>query len=84
MASDEALEGPGLDELPAEVVVLLGGAVAPVDRVRLGELREALDPVEELLVRGRGHRCFRHGFAVSFYAGGALSVTGASLNCAAK
>ncbi len=51
----ELLEGPRVDELLAEEVVLLGRAVAPVDRIRLRERCELLDPLEQLRV-GRGRR----------------------------
>ena len=39
-------------ELCAEAVVLLGGAVAPVDGVGLGELGDLLDPARQGLVPG--------------------------------
>ena len=44
----ELLERPRLHELGAQRVVLLGRAVAPVDRRRLRELRHLLHPGEEL------------------------------------
>ena len=56
----ELLERSRLDQLLAEPVVLLSRPVAPVDRVRLGELGDLLDPgdqlrvVGQLLRRGRG------------------------------
>ena len=40
----ELLEGAAVDQLLAEAVVLLRGAVAPVDRVRLGQLGELARP----------------------------------------
>ena len=40
----EPLEGPGVDELLREAVVLLRRAVAPVDRVGLRELRDLARP----------------------------------------
>ena len=51
----ELLEGAGVDQLLAEAVVLLRRAVAPVDRVGLGQLRDLLDPGEQLRV-GRSVR----------------------------
>ena len=51
----EALEGAGVDQRLGEGVVLLGGAVAPMDGVGLGQIGDLPDPVEELCVRGR--RC---------------------------
>ena len=49
----EALEGAGVDQDLGEAVVLLGGAVAPVDGVGLGQVCDLPDPVEELCVGGR-------------------------------
>jgi hypothetical protein len=50
----ELLEGAGLDQLAAECLVLLRGAVAPVDRAGLGESRNLLDPgPQSLVLRGR-------------------------------
>ena len=47
----------------AEPVVLLGGAVAPVDRVGLGQLGDLLDPGDQLGVLGRclGSNALSHG-----------------------
>ena len=61
----EPLEGPGLHELPAEAVVLLSRAVAPVNVVRLRQLSSLLDPCEQLLVGGWGGRCLCHLVLVS-------------------
>ena len=48
----ELLEGAGVDELPAEAVVLLRGAVAPVHRVGLGQLRDLVHPGQKPAVGG--------------------------------
>jgi hypothetical protein len=50
----EPLEGPGVDERPAKGVVLLGGAVAPVDGGRTGQGGDLLHPGEQLAVGGQG------------------------------
>src|SRR3712207_7774616 len=52
----ELLERACVDELLTEPVVLLRRAVAPVDRVRLGQLRDALHPCGQLRVPRRGLR----------------------------
>src|SRR5262249_40414143 len=71
----ELLERACVDELLAERVVLLRGAVTPADRVGLRELGELLHPGDKLAVlRGNG-RFNRHGatrpfFGVSFVSGG--------------
>src|SRR5918998_684909 len=57
----ELLERAGLHERGAEAVVLLGAAVAPVDRVGLGERRHLGHPLEELCVGGRGAGRLSHG-----------------------
>src|SRR5919112_1863857 len=46
----QALERPGIHEDLAERVVLLGGAIAPVDGIRPGERGHLLDPAHQLLV----------------------------------
>jgi hypothetical protein len=59
----ELLEGAGLDHLLTKGVVLLRGAVAPVDRVGLGQLCDLVDPGNELAVLGRrlcGSGCVTH------------------------
>src|SRR5947208_3034854 len=48
----ELLERPHFYELAAQRVVLLGGAVAPVDRGRLRELGDRVHPGEQVLVLG--------------------------------
>ncbi len=50
----EPLEGAGVDEQLAEAVVLLGGAVTPVDGLGLGERGDLLDPRQQTLVVGVG------------------------------
>ena len=60
----EALEGPRLDELGAQALVLLGGAVAPDHVLGFGERRHLLHPRQQTLVLGRGgkrgaHRSWR-------------------------
>ena len=49
----ELLEGAGVDQGLGEGVVLLGGAVAPVDRVGLGQRRDLADPGEQFGVGGQ-------------------------------
>ena len=44
----QALEGARVDQLLRQAVVLLGRAVAPVDRVGLGERGDLLDPAHQL------------------------------------
>ena len=55
----EALEGAGVDQDLGEAVVLLGGAVAPVDGVGLGQGGDLLHPVEEFCVGRRLVGCSR-------------------------
>ena len=43
-------ERPPVHEQPAQPVVLVGRAVAPLDPVGLGERSDSVDPVEELAV----------------------------------
>ena len=52
----ELLERARVDELLAEAVVLLRRPVAPVDRGRLGQLRDLFDPGPQAFVLGRGLR----------------------------
>ena len=52
MASLSLRNVPCVDEQLAEPVVLLGGAVAPVHRLGLGQLGDLIDPGDELLVLG--------------------------------
>ena len=49
----EALEGAGVDQGLGQGVVLLGGAVAPVDGVGLGQGGDLTDPGEQLWVGGQ-------------------------------
>ena len=49
----ETLKGAGFDQGLGEGVVLLRGAVAPVDGVGLGQVCDLPNPVEQLGVRGR-------------------------------
>ncbi len=46
----KALEGPGVDQDLSEPVVLLGGPVAPIDGVGLGQGGDLLHPVQQLPV----------------------------------
>ena len=48
-------ERAGVDELLAEPVVLVGRAVAPLDPVGSGQLRNLVDPGQEFRVLGRRH-----------------------------
>ena len=56
MASERRSKVPGVDQLLGERVVLLRRPVAPVDRLRAGQLRHLLDPGHELLVLRRDGR----------------------------
>src|SRR5215218_6418517 len=57
----EPLKGAGNHELAAELVVFLRRAVAPVDVIRLAQVRNPFDPGEQLPVRGWRGCGLRHG-----------------------
>ena len=52
----ELLEGPPVDQLLTQAVVLLRGAVAPVDLLGVGQPGKPLDPVDQLVVLAYGGR----------------------------
>src|SRR5918994_1154539 len=77
--SRQLLVGPAscsLDQLAAEPVVLVRRAVAPVNFVRLRELRHLLDPGEQLLVSGGRGRCLGHVSRCLLFQRGGRSLTG--------
>ena len=71
----EPLEGPGVDQLLAELVVLLGGSVAPVDVGGFGQLGDAVHPVQQGGIRGRGGRGLAHLLSVVSLLPNEISVT---------
>ena len=60
MASESFSKVPASTSCRSEPVVLLGAAVAPMNRVGLGQLRCVFDPGEQSLVSGRSAGGLRH------------------------